>query len=86
MEYFLGLILIFAVVIGIVFIQRIINIRKIHLHIEAIGGRVVSVKQRVPMMRTAREMTHFDFQYELNGEIKDGKVRFWGIMPPKWEL
>ncbi len=86
MEYFLGLLLIVAVVILVVLVRRGVHIRKISSHVEAIGGRVISVRQRVPMTRTAKGMTYFDFQYELNGEIKEGKVRFWGITPPEWEL
>lgn len=65
---------------------------KIYNKIESIGGKVISIERRNfltglgPFMVVGKGRTVYMIEYEIEGEMKEGWVRFGGLFGPDWRL
>ncbi|WP_026477854.1 hypothetical protein [Alkaliphilus transvaalensis] len=90
-----GLAILFFIIIG-VFIYTIMQLegyqKKIHNHIESIGGKVVSIEKRGmfsgigPFSIVGKNRTIYRILYIKGDRQKEGWVRFGGLMGPDWRL
>lgn len=88
-----------VIVITFVFIGILIFIvqnaghhNKIEEKIKSIGGEVVNVERRNlftglgPFMVVGKGRSVYMIEYNVNGETKEGWVRFGGLFGPDWRL
>lgn len=65
---------------------------KIEEMIRSIGGEVVNVERRNfftgigPFMVVGKGRTVYRIEYRVEGELKEGWVRFGGMLGPDWRL
>jgi len=65
---------------------------KIYNKIESMGGRVISIERRSfftglgPFMVVGKGRTVYRIEYDIDGDVKEGWVRFGGLLGPDWRL
>jgi hypothetical protein len=87
------IIIIFAVLILFLLIfQTSGRENKIDEKIRSIGGEVISKERRNfftgigPFMVVGKGRAVYRIEYRIDGEIKEGWVRFGGLLGPDWRL
>lgn len=82
------IILFIIIVVPFSILQRENHESRIQTEVESIGGEVLSIEKRTlstgPFFIVGR--TVYRIEYKLNGELKEGWVRFGGLMGPDWRL
>lgn len=88
--------LFFIIIIPLVLYLSYVRIQKfeksIYYEIEAMGGTVISIERRSfftgigPFHVVGKNRVIYRILYEINGVVKEGWVRFGGLMGPDWRL
>ncbi len=92
MGFIMVFILFFLFSIFIFFMQQSGHEDKINRQILALGGRVVSIEKMGffdglgPFIVVGKGRTVYRIEYQVGDEVKEGWVRFGGIMGPDWRL
>lgn len=89
-----GMVIVFFLIIGgaIYFLRVNSHESSIESQIESIGGRLIGYEKRSifsgigPFTVVGKGRMVYKIDYEVNGVIKEGWVRFGGIMGPDWRL
>lgn len=64
----------------------------INNQIESMGGKVISIERRSfftglgPFMVVGKGRVIYRIEYVINDEVKEGWVRFGGLLGPDWRL
>lgn len=87
------MVVIFIVIgIGIYFLNVVGHDAKIKRQIESLGGRLLSYERRNffsgigPFHVVGRGRMVYRIDYEVNGVMKEGWVRFGSLFGPDWRL
>jgi hypothetical protein len=87
------IIIIFAVVaLGVFFMRQAGYEDKIYKEIESMGGTVISIEKRNfftgigPFMVVGKGRTVYRIDYQAGDAVKEGWVRFGGLLGPDWRL
>lgn len=88
-----AIVIIFAFLSVIFFLlQNDRHEEKIGDYIRSIGGEVINIERRSfftglgPFMVVGKGRKVYRIEYKLGNEIKEGWVRFGGILGPDWKL
>lgn len=87
---FVIIILLIIIVVPFSILQRENHESRIQAEVESIGGEVLSIEKKIfstgPFIMVGKGRTVYRIEYKLNGELKEGWVRFGGLMGPDWRL
>ena len=81
-----------ALAFFITYIQGQGHESSINSQIESLGGRVISIERRSffsglgPFHVVGKGRVVYRIEYEVNGQLMEGWVRFGGLMGPDWRL
>jgi hypothetical protein len=83
-------ILFIVLAIGIAVLQGQSHERKITEHIESMGGRVISFEKKLfstgPFFVVGKGRTVYRIEYSVGDEVREGWVKFGGLLGPDWRL
>lgn len=77
-------------IIGLAILQNSYHKDKINEYIDSIGGTVINIERRTfrtgPFFMVGKGRTVYRIEYTIDGETKEGWVKFGGWGGPDWRL
>lgn len=86
-----AIIIVFVVFgVALYFLQTSNHEKKIFEQVEAIGGKVITIERRAlrtgPFILAGKGRTVYKIEYEAEGQLKEGWVKFGGLFGADWRL
>jgi len=84
------IIILLVIVVRLTFIERENHEERINEYLSSMGGKVLTTERKSfltgPFLVVGKGRRVYRFEYKIGNEIKEGWVKFGGLMGPDWRL